>query len=155
MSQLFFAQKAFIVSDQSVLLVRKSADDPNQPGLWEVPGGRMQFGENINDHLRREVFEEVGLDVTPGDPFHVWEWRLSRQTKDGPVDWQIVAVARICHTLSLETSASHRVAEDYLAETVWVPFGELLAIDFIPNMRPVVESFLKKHGQGTLSDAKF
>ena len=30
---------------------------------WGVPGGLLQRGENANDAARREVFEEVGLDV--------------------------------------------------------------------------------------------
>jgi 8-oxo-dGTP pyrophosphatase MutT (NUDIX family) len=154
MSQLFFAQKAFIVRDQSVLLVRKSLDDPNQPGLWEVPGGRMHFGEEINEHLKREVFEEVGLEIEPGEPFHIWEWKLSRQTEDGLAELQIVAVARVCRALSMETSTCHRVTEDYLAETAWVPFNELFTYNLIPNMRPVVESFLKKHGHDPIRDAQ-
>lgn len=151
--QLFFAQKAFIVAGQSVLFVRKSSDDPNQPGLWEVPGGRMQYGEDLDEHLRREVFEEVGLEIKPGEPFHLWDWKISRETKGGKANWQIVAVARICHTLSTVTCDAYRVAEDYLAETAWVPFDEMMTYDLIPNMRPVVESFLKKYGATARKDA--
>ena len=144
MSKLFFAQKAFIVRDQSVLLVRKSADDPNQPGRWEVPGGRMDFGEEVDDHLRREVREEVGLEVKPGPPFHIWQWRLSRRSDDGsPIEMQIVAVARFCTPVTTQLSDAGRVAEDYLAEMAWVPFDELSSFDVIPNMLPVIDSFLK------------
>lgn len=143
MSKLFFAQKAFIVRDQTVLLVRKSADDPNQPGKWEVPGGRMEFGEEVDDHLRREVREEVGLEVTPGPPFHIWQWRLSRRLDDGnPIEMQIVAVARFCRPVTTQLSEAGRVAEDYLAEMAWVPFDDVPSFDIIPNMRPVIDSFL-------------
>src|SRR5437762_8381547 len=55
----FFAQKAFIWNHGRLLLVRKSDEDPNQPGRWEVPGGRMEFGEEVDEHLIREVNEEV------------------------------------------------------------------------------------------------
>jgi 8-oxo-dGTP pyrophosphatase MutT (NUDIX family) len=149
MSHLFFAQKAFILKDGCLLLVRKSPDDPNQPGLWEVPGGRMDFGEDIDEHLRREVREEVGLEVVPGDPFHIWQWRVSRTAKEGyAAEWQIVAVARICLPVSGELSTSGRVEEDYLAEMEWVPFRSLENYDLIANMRPVVKAFLKKIGVG-------
>jgi 8-oxo-dGTP pyrophosphatase MutT (NUDIX family) len=142
MERLFFAQKAFIVRDGQLLLVRKSADDPDQPGLWEVPGGRMEFGENVEEHLCREVREEVGLEVRPGAPFHIWEWQVCRAGTGGePEKWQIVAVARLCEFVSGEPTAAGRVAGDYLAEMVWAPIDELDKYEFIPNMRPVIGAF--------------
>ncbi len=149
--QFFFAQKAFIVHDNRLLLVRKSAEDPNQAGRWEVPGGRMDFGEDVDPHLVREVKEEVGLDVEPGAPFHVWQWQLERGTSDGEmVKMQIVAVARFCIPLSLKVSADGQVQEDYLDEIQWVPINQVLEYDLIPNMIPVVQSFLKNVELGFL-----
>jgi ADP-ribose pyrophosphatase YjhB (NUDIX family) len=155
MPELFFAQKAFIVRDQRLLLVRKSADDPNQPGLWEVPGGRMNFGEEIDDHLKREVREEVGLEVVPGAPFHIWQWCIERPKCDAntPSWWQIVAVARFCEPISTELSSAGRVEEDYLAEMVWVPFAELRTYPLIPNMLPVINLFLEHVRAEMLADA--
>ena len=33
---------------------------------WELPGGQIELGESLTDGLRREVFEECGLEVEPG-----------------------------------------------------------------------------------------
>jgi ADP-ribose pyrophosphatase YjhB (NUDIX family) len=33
-------------------------------GLWELPGGGLDWGENPQDGLRREIEEEMGLKVT-------------------------------------------------------------------------------------------
>ena len=154
MAELFFAQKAFIVRNQELLLVRKSAEDPNQPGLWEVPGGRMVFGEEVDEHLRREVREEVGLDVIPGAPFHVWQWCVERKKNDESIaKWQIVAVARVCKPLTTELSSAGRVDDDYLAEMAWVPFSDLSRYSLIPNMLPVIDLFLKRVRTETLADA--
>ncbi|MDO8618449.1 MAG: NUDIX hydrolase [Candidatus Daviesbacteria bacterium] len=30
-------------------------------GLWEIPGGRIQVGENLLEGLKREILEETGL----------------------------------------------------------------------------------------------
>lgn len=143
MNQLYFAQKAFIVHEGSLLLVRKSMDDPNQPGKWEVPGGRMAFGEEIDEHLSREVREEVGLEITAGPPFHLWQWRISRVGKDGePLNLQIVAVGRLCRPETLHISYDGRVEEDYLAETAWVRLDQIYDYNLIDNMVPAVDAFL-------------
>jgi 8-oxo-dGTP diphosphatase len=33
---------------------------------WEFPGGQVEQGENIISALKREVFEETGVDITVG-----------------------------------------------------------------------------------------
>jgi 8-oxo-dGTP diphosphatase len=48
-----------------VLLVRRGR--PPRRGQWSLPGGAQQLGESLADAARREVFEETGLRVEPGD----------------------------------------------------------------------------------------
>jgi mutator protein MutT len=36
-------------------------------GFWEFPGGKRRGAESIEDCVRREVREEVGLEVAVGD----------------------------------------------------------------------------------------
>jgi ADP-ribose pyrophosphatase YjhB (NUDIX family) len=47
-----------------LLLVRR-ANDPGR-GLWSIPGGRVEPGEDDYEAVRREVLEETGLHVTVG-----------------------------------------------------------------------------------------
>jgi len=143
MRKFFFAQKAFIVHDRKLLLVQKSLDDPHNPGKWEVPGGRMDFGEDVDEHIKREVKEEVGLDIEPGTPFYVWQWQLERHSEDGErLEIQIAAVARLCTPLSLKLDTGRRVDEDYLGEIRWVDYLRVKHYDLISNMIPVVDRFL-------------
>lgn len=50
-----------IVRDHQILLVQKS-NGPNK-GLWDLPGGKIQFGESPDTTLIREVLEETGLEI--------------------------------------------------------------------------------------------
>lgn len=43
---------------------RAKSDEPTEKGLIEIPAGKIREFENIFDTLRREVFEETGLNVT-------------------------------------------------------------------------------------------
>jgi ADP-ribose pyrophosphatase YjhB (NUDIX family) len=36
-------------------------------GKWEIPGGVLELDEAIHYGLRREVFEETGVRIDPGD----------------------------------------------------------------------------------------
>lgn len=97
--RLQFAQKAFIVAGGRLLLVRKAASDPFHPGRWEVPGGRLEVEDDLDldDHIRREVWEEVGLKIEPGPPFHLWQWFMpDRAAPARGARIRVVAAARRC-----------------------------------------------------------
>ncbi len=50
---------------QGRLLLVQRANDPGR-GLWSVPGGRVEPGEDDAAALVREMWEETGLRVVPG-----------------------------------------------------------------------------------------
>ena len=136
-----FAQKAFIWDGSHLLLVRKSSGDPHNPGRWEVPGGRMEFGEDVDEHLTREVEEETGLTVDAGAPFHIWQWTMT-DIKPGSEDMiQVIAVARRCTPKGGQLSSDGWDATDFLADTAWVPLSELEKLELIPSLRPAIELF--------------
>ena len=51
-----------LIIHQSKLLIVKRANEPAK-GLWSVPGGVVELGEQLHEALRREVREETGLEV--------------------------------------------------------------------------------------------
>jgi 8-oxo-dGTP pyrophosphatase MutT (NUDIX family) len=142
--RLEFAQKAFILDGDDLLLVRKSLTDPHHPGRWEVPGGRLQVHGDIDldDHIRREVWEEVGIKVDPGPPFHLWQWYMPDGDLPARSRSRVVAVARTCRPVSTDISTVNQVEGDHLGEAAWVHRDRLRDYDLIPSLRPVVNHFL-------------
>ncbi|MGW0479888.1 NUDIX domain-containing protein [Nonomuraea sp. NPDC003214] len=135
-----FVQKAFLADDGRLLLVRKSAADPYHPGLWEVPGGRMQPAEGLDEHIVREVREESGIDIEPGPPFHMWDWLMRG---DGRSRVRAIAVGRICRPLSRRLSRAHQVPGDHISDVRWVALDELADYPLIPGMDQAVEHFVR------------
>lgn len=45
------------------LMIKRSLNDEDCAGFWEMPSGKLDYGETAAQGLRREVFEEVGIDI--------------------------------------------------------------------------------------------
>jgi 8-oxo-dGTP diphosphatase len=54
---------AAIIHKKKFLLLKRSSSENIFPKKWELPSGKVKFGENIGDALKREVEEETGLSI--------------------------------------------------------------------------------------------
>ncbi len=76
--QQVFTACAFIhkkVDGNDVVFLPKRADTKKfLPGKYELPGGHVDFGEDMVAGLKREIQEELGLDIRVGDPFAVFTY---------------------------------------------------------------------------------
>jgi 8-oxo-dGTP diphosphatase len=58
-------------ADGRLLLIQRGRE-PGK-GLWAVPGGKVEWGEEMREAARREVEEETGLEVVVGEVVWVGE----------------------------------------------------------------------------------
>ena len=59
---------AAIFDSQNRVLVAQRPAHVHQGGLWEFPGGKLEPGESAEQALRRELQEELGIDVVRARP---------------------------------------------------------------------------------------
>lgn len=100
-----------------VFLARRAKTKKFLPDVFELPGGHIDYGEDIEAGLKREIQEEFGMDVELGDPFAAFTY--TNEVK-GSHSVEVVYFAQF--TSPLENIALH--AEDH-SYFVWAHENEL------------------------------
>lgn len=59
---------------RKVFLAKRAATKKFLPGADEIPGGHIDYGEDIVEGLKREIAEEFEVSITVGDPFAVFSY---------------------------------------------------------------------------------
>ncbi len=114
--------KAFIVRDGRTLLVRET-----DTGWWELPGGRIDVGEEWLSHadiLAREIAEELGADLRLDVSSRAVSWVRFRAT-DG---MHLFILARPCRLIAGEPRLS-----DEHSDMMWVGPHEWQHLVFPPQ----------------------
>jgi 8-oxo-dGTP pyrophosphatase MutT (NUDIX family) len=65
--------KGVVFVDGRVVLLK------NERAEWELPGGRLEAGEDPVDCVAREIREELAIDVAVGDILDCWLYDIANQ----------------------------------------------------------------------------
>ena len=68
----YIVTAAVIWRDGLVLIARRPSNGL-LGGLWEFPGGKLENGEALDEGLRREIAEELGVPIQVGEPFGIYQ----------------------------------------------------------------------------------
>lgn len=61
---MFVSQKTLVINEENKLLaLRRSDTDPSRPLTWDLPGGELEEGEDLEENARKEILEEAGIEV--------------------------------------------------------------------------------------------
>jgi 8-oxo-dGTP diphosphatase len=131
---------AVIVDGGRVLLVRR-ATEPLK-GEWSVPGGMLELGEKLREGVRREVLEEAGLVVEPGEVLDVFDSIFT--DGEGRTQYHYVLIDYVCRLVSGDARAGTDVSE-----VKWVSENELPAMGLRESIQQVVQKGLARTIQTT------
>ena len=92
-----------VIFDGASVLLAKRGQEPAK-GTWSLPGGAVELGEKVIDALKREIREEIGIEIQVGGLIRVldriirdeerrlryhyvivdyWGWKTSGEPKPG------------------------------------------------------------------------
>ena len=60
-----------LVQPNGDFLVTSRPEGKVYAGYWEFPGGKLEYGETVEQALRRELVEELGITIGPAQPWKV------------------------------------------------------------------------------------
>src|SRR4029079_10654003 len=126
----------FTDADNRVLLCRMAPDRGVFPGRWALPGGGVEESERIDDALRREIREELGIEIASMTPLLFKDRILDKTFADGS--------KKTLHMLFLvyrctASSGTIRLNEEF-SEYGWFDRAQLEAIDPNPLTRETLTS---------------
>lgn len=118
---------AIIYQEGKILLTRRKLD-AHQGGLWEFPGGKQELGETLEECLKRELKEEIDIEVTRLSHFYTLRHRYAEEEVE-------------LHFFTCSTFEGTPQGLDCM-EMAWVPHHELASYEFPAADQPVLKKIL-------------
>ena len=123
---------AVIAEEDTVLLLRRKMDD-FMGGIYELPSGQVDGGESLESALRREVFEETGLEIAE---IHRHLSNFDYESKSGTRTRQFNFEVSVCRTspVQLTEHDAH----------VWAGMRDIESYEVTSSVRKVLDAFWSK-----------
>ena len=118
-----------ITNDKQQVLIAKRADHLHQGGFWEFPGGKVDQGESVEQALKRELEEELGVTVVRSAP--LMEVRHDYADKLVLLDVWMVR--------EFDGHAQGREGQPIK----WIPLSQLGAFAFPAANQPIIDRLLE------------
>ena len=134
MAEFKVALKAIIQKDGKILVLKRSCEEDVFAELWDIPGGKIEYGEKIIDGIKREVFEETGLDVEI--EFRPWSlWSFMTPAKER----QTVGITLLAKYLGGEVKLSNEHT-DYK----WIYPSEFADMSADPSLKNEIAKYAEQ-----------
>jgi len=127
---------AIIPRNGKILVAQRHSTSRFEPDRWEFPGGKVDFSEHPEQSLKRELKEELGIDIETGPLYEVLSHVYDR---DGDIR-HVVLLFYICKITEGEPSPID------CQDLRWVDTSEIADLTFVEGDVPLVDSLKEDSG---------
>ena len=111
---------AIVIHEGAVLLVKRG--NPPNKGEWAIPGGKLKWGESLQQGAEREILEETGISIEAGELLYHFEHIVPAEAAHPEFHYVV---------LDLEgryLSGEPQAADDAL-EARWIALNDLASVN--------------------------
>lgn len=136
---------AFIFSRDGMVLLGKNKPGGVYEGLWTIPGGGVEEGEDVITALKREITEEVGLDIQDADIIPLPS-KHGESTKTD-IDSGLTTIIKMHFhdyrvTLNAQASESELISGDDFSAARWFNVHELHNLEIADPAKQTLMSLM-------------
>ncbi len=135
-----------IFKDDKVLLghrhsdPRKADSQLHGEGTWTMPGGKLDYKEELEDCAQREVFEETGIKINKE------KIKIISVTNDTVTDAHFITIGFLCEDFEGDAKI---MEPDEITEWRWFDLNNLPSPIFFPSEK-ILKKFLAKEKLKTI-----
>ncbi|WP_187118673.1 GNAT family N-acetyltransferase [Risungbinella massiliensis] len=124
--------RGVLIQKGKLLLIQRAEQERSFPGHYELPGGKVDAGEDPVEALEREFWEETGIQIQVGTPIQT--------LKKSSQDHHLIEI--VYHVSADHTTVT--LSEDH-QDVRWVQeLSEIEGLQITPEDYQVINPFLKK-----------
>ncbi|MDP2940067.1 MAG: NUDIX hydrolase [Candidatus Omnitrophota bacterium] len=123
----FTTVDAIIELDEGIILIERL----NPPFGWALPGGFVDYGESLEEAVKREMKEETNLELTDLGQFHTYS-EPNRDPRFHTIGTVFIAKAK----------GSPKAGDDAKGIKV-VKYEDLLKLDYAFDHKKIIEDYLE------------
>jgi ADP-ribose pyrophosphatase YjhB (NUDIX family) len=112
-----------------VLIAKRNNDRELYPGKWECGGGQVYAGENLEEAVKRQMSDELGVLVNRIVVFGTYEMETPHLEQK-----KIPAILFVCYFSGYVDGKGPKINPKEHSEWKWQPIDSLSGIDFIAGI---------------------
>ncbi len=127
-----------LIINEGKLLILKRIEDTYEGGLWDLPGGTLEDGEDLSSGIKREVFEETGLKIeNPG----LFYYSSNIDVKKNKQFVTIIFITKLNYNDQIVT-----IDPNEHSQSKWIEPNDILNYQTVGYLKPCIDYYInKKH----------